>query len=202
MRLWFNPASPFARKVRVVARETGLAGRIEEINTVVSPIKPNAELARENPLVKIPALATPDLGTLYDSAVICEYLDSLHHGTPLFPDRGPERWRALRLQALGDGMLEASVLMRYEGAVRPEPLQWGDWTAGQLAKVRGGLDALEQECPGWGERFAIGQIAAACVLGYLDFRFPREAWRESRPTLARWYEEVAQRSSMKATVPA
>jgi len=202
MRLWFNPASPFARKVRVVVRETGLTGRIEELNTVVSPIKPNAELARENPLVKIPALATPDLGTLYDSAVICEYLDSLHHGTPLFPDRGPERWRALRLQALGDGMLEASVLMRYEGAVRPEPLQWGDWTAGQLAKVRGGLDALEQECPGWGERFAIGQIAAACVLGYLDFRFPREAWRESRPTLARWYEEVAQRSSMKATVPA
>jgi len=202
MRLWFNPASPFARKVRVVVRETGLTGRIEELNTVVSPIKPNAELARENPLVKIPALATPDLGTLYDSAVICEYLDSLHHGTPLFPGAGPERWRALRLQALGDGVLEASVLMRYESAVRPEPLQWSDWTAGQFAKVRGGLDALEQECPGWGERFAIGQVTAACVLGYLDFRFPREAWRESRPALARWYEKVAQRPSMKATFPA
>jgi len=172
MRFWFNPASPFARKVRVVAREAGLTGRIEEINTVVSPVKPNAGLARENPLVKIPALATPDLGTLYDSAVICEYLDSLHRGTPLFPGAGPERWRALRLQALGDGILDASVLMRYESAVRPESLQWSDWTAGQLAKVRGVLDALEQECPGWGERFAIGQITAACVLGYLDFRFP------------------------------
>jgi glutathione S-transferase len=202
MRLWFNPASPFARKVRVVARETGLAERIEEINTVVSPVKPNAELARENPLVKIPALATPDLGTLYDSAVICEYLDSLHRGTPLFPSAGPERWRTLRLQALGDGILEASVLMRYESAVRPEPLQWSDWNAGQLTKVRGGLDALEQECPGWGERFAIGQITAACVLGYLDFRFPQEAWRGSRPALARWYESIAQRASMKATVPA
>jgi len=202
MRLWFNPASPFARKVRVVARETGLAGRIEEINTVVSPIKPNAGLARENPLVKIPALATPDLGTLYDSAVICEYLDSLHHGTPLFPGAGPERWRALRLQALGDGVLEASVLMRYESAVRPQPLQWSDWTAGQFAKVRGGLDTLEQECPGWGERFAIGEITAACVLGYLDFRFPGEAWRESRRALARWYERIAQRPSVKATVPA
>ena len=202
MRFWFNPASPFARKVRVVARETGLAGRIEEINTVVSPVKPNAELARENPLVKIPALATPDLGTLYDSAVICEYLDSLHRGTPLFPAAGPERWRTLRLQALGDGILEASVLMRYESAVRPELLQWSDWNAGQLTKVRGGLDALEQECPGWGERFAIGQITAACVLGYLDFRFPQEAWRESRPALARWYESIAQRASMKATVPA
>jgi len=202
MRLWFNPASPFARKVRVVARETGLAGRIEEINTVVSPIKPNAGLARENPLVKIPALATLDLGTLYDSAVICEYLDSLHHGTPLFPGAGPERWRALRLQALGDGVLEASVLMRYESAVRPQPLQWSDWTAGQFAKVRGGLDTLEQECPGWGERFAIGEITAACVLGYLDFRFPGEAWRESRRALARWYERIAQRPSVKATVPA
>ena len=202
MRLWFNPASPFARKVRVVARETGLAGRIQEINTVVNPVKPNADLARENPLAKIPALATPDLGTLYDSAVICEYLDSLHPGTPLFPGAGPERWRALRLQALGDGMLEASVLMRYESAVRPEPLQWSDWTAGQLAKVRGALDALEQECPGWGERFAIGQITAACVLGYLDFRFPREPWRASGPALARWYESIAQRPSMKATVPA
>lgn len=202
MRLWFNPASPFARKVRVVARETGVAGRIDEINTVVSPVKPNADLARENPLVKIPALATPDLGTLYDSAVICEYLDSLHHGTPLFPGAGPERWRALRLQALGDGILEASVLMRYESAVRPVSLQWSDWTAGQLSKVRGGLDALEQECPGWGERFAIGQITAACVLGYLDFRFPQEAWRGSHPALSRWYESIAPRASMKATVPA
>ena len=202
MRLWFNPASPFARKVRVVARETGLAVRIEEINTIVNPVKPNAELARENPLVKIPALAIPDQETLYDSAVICEYLDSLHRGTPLFPKSGPERWRELRLQALGDGILEASVLMRYESAVRPESLQWSDWTAGQLAKVRGGLDALEQECPGWDGRFAIGQITAACVLGYLDFRFPQEAWRGSHPALARWCEKVAQRPSVKATIPA
>ena len=144
MRLWFNPASPFARKVRIVARETGLAESIEEISIMVSPIKPHAELARENPLVKIPALSTND-GTLYDSPVICEYLDGLHRGTPLFPRAGPERWRALRLQALGDGILDASVLMR--------------------------------------------------------FRFPQEAWRGSRPALARWYEKVAQRPSVKATIP-
>ena len=201
MRLWFNPASPFARKVRVVARETGLAGRIEEINTIVNPVKPNAELARENPLVKIPALATPDLGTLYDSAVICEYLDSLQREPSLFPKAGPERWRALRLQALGDGILEAAVLMRYENAVRPQALQWSDWTAGQLAKTRSGLNALERECAGWNDRFAIGQITAACVLGYLDFRFPQEAWRGSCPALARWYEKIAQRASVKETVP-
>ncbi|HSF21145.1 MAG TPA: glutathione S-transferase N-terminal domain-containing protein, partial [Burkholderiales bacterium] len=101
MRLWFNPASPFARKVRIVAREAGLAEKIEELSIAVSPVKPHVELARENPLIKIPALTTPDLGTLYDSAVICEYLDSLHRGTPLFPRAGPQRWRALRLQALG-----------------------------------------------------------------------------------------------------
>jgi len=200
MRLWFNPASPFARKVRVVAREAGLDGRIEEVGIMVSPVKPHAELARENPLVKIPALST-DLGTLYDSAVICEYLDSLHGGKAMFPKAGAERWKALRLQALGDGILEAAVLMRYEGAVRPQPLQWGDWVAGQLGKVRSGLDALERECADWRDCFAIGEITAACVLGYLDFRFPDEAWRKSHPALEKWYAGISQRPSMKATVP-
>ena len=201
MRLWFNPASPFARKVRVVARETGLAKRIEEISVMVSPVKRNEELARENPLAKIPALATPDLGTLYDSAVICEYLDSLQREPSLFPKAGRDRWRVLRLQALGDGILEAAVLMRYENAVRPQALQWSDWTAGQLAKTRGGLLALERESASWNDRFAIGQITAACVLGYLDFRFPQEAWRGSCPALARWYEKIAQRTSVRETVP-
>jgi len=202
MRLWFNPASPFARKVRIVARETGLAGDIEELSIPVNPVKPHAELARENPLVKIPALATPDLGTLYDSAVICEYLDSLHRGAPLIPKSGPERWRALRLQALGDGILEAAVLIRYENAWRPQALQWSDWIAGQFGKVRGGLGALEAECAGWNGRFGIGQITAVCVLGYLDFRFPQEAWRGSCPSLARWCEGIAQRPSVADTVPA
>jgi glutathione S-transferase len=201
MRLWSNPASPFARKVRIVARETGLAGGIEELSIPVSPVQPHAELARENPLVKIPALATPDQGTLYDSAVICEYLDSLHGGAPLFPKPGPERWRALRVQALGDGILEAAVLVRYEYAWRPQALQWNDWIAGQLKKVRGGLGALEAECAGWNGRFGIGQITAACVLGYLDFRFPQEAWRDSSPALSRWYDGIAQRPSMRETVP-
>jgi glutathione S-transferase len=164
-------------------------------------VKPHADLARENPLVKIPALATPDQGTLYDSSVICEYLDSLHRGTPLFPRSGPERWRALRLQALGDGILEASVLIRYENAWRPQALQWSDWIAGQFGKVHGGLAALEAECTQWNGRFGIGQITAACVLGYLDFRFPQEGWRKPCPALARWYEGVVERPSVKATVP-
>jgi glutathione S-transferase len=200
MKLWLNPASPFARKVRIVARETGLEGLIEEVSIAVSPVKPHAELARENPLVKIPALSTEE-GTLYDSAVICEYLDSLHGKEPLFPKTGVERWRALRLQALADGVLEAAVLLRYENAVRPEALQWGDWKSGQFGKVRGGLDALEQECASWRSRFGIGEITAACVLGYLDFRFPDEGWRRSRPALEKWYTGISQRPSMKATEP-
>jgi glutathione S-transferase len=202
MKLWFNPASPFARKVRVVAPEAGGVRRMEEVSILVSPVKAHPDLARENPLVKIPALSTPDEGTLYDSTVICEYLDSLHRGAALFPKTGSERWCELRLQSLCDGILDAAVLMRYEGAVRPEALRWPDWIAGQMGKVRGGLDALERECTAWGESFAIGEITAACVLGYLDFRFPDEAWRASRPALAKWYEKVSQRPSMKATVPA
>lgn len=202
MKLWSNPASPFARKVRIVARETGLDRRIEEVSIMVSPVKPHADLARENPLAKIPALSTPDQGTLYDSAVICEYLDSLQRGTPLFPKAGPERWGELRLQALGDGILDAAVLMRYEQAVRPQPLQWSEWRTGQFGKVRGGLKALERDCAGWGERFAIGEITAACVLGYLDFRFPEEDWRAAHPALAKWHEKVSLRPSVIATVPA
>jgi len=200
MRLWFNPASPFARKVRIVARETGLDGQIEEISIMVSPVKPHAELARENPLVKIPALATQKDGTLYDSDVICEYLDSLAGGK-LFPVAGTERWRELRLQALADGILEAAVLLRYENAVRPPQYQWSEWIGGQFGKVRGGLDALERECGGWRERFGIGEITAACVCGYLDFRFPDEQWRDARPGLARWFETVSRRASVVATEP-
>ena len=200
MRLWYNPASPFARKVRIVARETGLEERIDEVSIMVSPVKPHPALARENPLVKIPALATEE-GTLYDSPVICEYLDSLHRGTPLFPAPGPQRWRDLRLQALGDGILDAAVLMRYENAVRPQALLWNEWLAGQLGKIRGGLDVLEQDCGDWGDRFAIGQVTAGCVLGYLDFRFPDVGWRKPRPGLDKWYARVSQRPSMKATAP-
>ena len=200
MRLWYNAASPFARKVRVLAREAGVAAHIEEMSVAVSPVKPHPELARENPLVKIPALVT-EFGALYDSPVICEYLDSLHSGARLFPQSGRERWEALRLQALADGILDAAVLMRYESAVRPQAMQWSDWTNGQAGKVRSGLGALALECPGWRDRFGIGQIAAACVLGYLDFRFPQEAWRSAHPVLESWYRGIAERPSMKATQP-
>ena len=200
MRLWQNPASPFARKVRIVARETGLLPRIEEIAVMVSPVSPNADLAAHNPLVKIPALQMDDGKVIYDSTVICEYLDTLHTGVQVIPSDAT-RWDALRLQALCNGILEAAVLCRYEGFVRPEAYRWDGWVKGQFAKIRNGLDALASEAPAWGARFGIGQICAACVLGYLDYRFANENWR-SRAALASWYETVKDRASVVATMPA
>jgi glutathione S-transferase len=200
MRMHVNAASPFARKARIVARETGLIERLEETETAVSPVTPNAGLAASNPLAKIPALVLDDGSTLYDSRVICEYLDSLGNAQ-LFPAAGPERWEALRLQALCDGILDAAVLTRYETAVRPEALRWSDWIAGQRRKIDGGLAALEGSRGAWGERFAIGQIGAACVLGYLDFRFPDIGWRAAHPGLGRWFETASARKSVRETLP-
>src|SRR5688572_19776405 len=110
MKLYFNAASPFVRKVRVVARETGQHQNIEEIASAVSPVKANADVAKANPLAKIPTLMTDDGTALFDSPVICEYLDSLHAGRKLFPPAGPARWSALKLQAVGDGILDAGIL--------------------------------------------------------------------------------------------
>ena len=201
MKLRTNRASPFARKVRILARETGLAGRVEEMEIAVSPVAPNEPLARENPLLKIPALTADSGETLYDSDVICEYLDTLHAGRKRFPAAGPQRFAALRQQALTDGILEAAVLCRYEMAVRPEALRWKDWIEGQKRKIMGGLDALESEVAAWGEDFDIGQIGAACVCGYLDFRFGDWNWRAGRPKLAAWFERAAQRPAVRDTAP-
>jgi glutathione S-transferase len=199
MKLRYSSASPYVRKVMIVAHEGGLAGRIETVTTSVAPVKVNDELKAENPLVKLPSLTTDDGTTLYDSPVICEYLDSLHDGAKMFPATGPARWTALRRQALGDGILDAAILTRYETGVRPKELQWSDWVDGQMRKVRGALDALEDErLEG---RFDIGTITIACALGYLDFRFPSEDWRKTRPKLAAWFGTFANRPSMTATEP-
>lgn len=201
MKLRSNRASPFARKTRILAREAGIAARVDEIEIAVSPVAPNEALARENPLVKIPALVTDEGETLYDSSVICEYLDTLHAGRKFFPASGPERFTALRRQALTDGILEAAVLCRYEMAVRPESLRWKDWLEGQKHKIRSGLDALEAEVGSWGDHFEIGQIGAACVCGYLDFRFADLNWRAGRPKLTAWFARAAQRPSVRETAP-
>jgi len=203
MKLRYSPTSPFVRKVLVLAIETGLDGRVERIPTTVVPVQPNEDLSHQNPLMKLPTLLTDDGQVLFDSRVICEYLDGLHTGTKIIPPAGKERWIALRQQALGDGMLDAGVLNRYETAVRPQDKQWAEWSAGQMRKIRNGLTALDGAAyeGALNGPLTIGQIAVGCALGYLDFRYAGEGWRERHPTLAKWHAEFAKRKSMVATVP-
>lgn len=200
MRLRHNPASPYVRKVMVCAHELGLAGRIELLNTAVSPVETNAALAAENPLMKIPALTTNDGQVLFDSPVICEYLDSHAGGGKLFPTAGPARWTALRQQALGDGILDALILCRYEIAARPEDKRFQGWTDAQMKKAHQGLASVERE--DLSGPLTIGHVTIGCTLGYLDFRFPDDGWRQRHPKLAAWYREVEQLPSMQATKPA
>ena len=202
MKLYHSPASPFVRKALVAAHETGLAERIEIVTVALTPVASNSELDAENPLGKIPALILEDGTALFDSPVICEYLDTRHDGPRLFPAVGPERWTALRRQALADGLLDAAILCRYETFLRPAERQWTDWVDGQRAKFRRALDALEGEADSFGDTVDIGAIAAGCAADYLDFRSLDDGWRDTRPRLAGWLEGFVERPSMQATRPA
>jgi len=193
MKLRYSPTSPYVRKVLATAIELGLETRIERIST--------DDLVTDNPLSKVPALTMDDGEVLYDSPVICEYLDSLHQGARLFPPAGTARWRALRQQALCDGVLDAAILRMLESKRRPEALRWPDEIAKQGGKVARALDRLEAEAADLEGPLTIGQIAVGCTLGYLDFRFGDEDWRPTHPKLAAWHAEFAKRPSMLETVP-
>lgn len=199
MQLYFNPASPYVRKVRVTAHELGLAGEIDLIGVSLTPVSPHEGVRSCNPVGKIPALITDDGAALYDSPVICEYLDARAGGNRIFPAVGAARWTALRRQAIADGIMDAAVLTRYEEAVRPKELRWQEWVDGQLLKIRTALDALERES--LDGVFDIGTISIACALGYLDLRFAGEGWRRSRPRLAAWEAAIGKRASLAATAP-
>ena len=201
MKLRYSPTSPFVRKVMVAALETGLIDRIEKVLSSVTPIKPNDEVARVNPLVKVPALTTDDGLVLYDSPVICEYLDSQHKRRKLLPRKGRDRWVALRLQAMADGLLDAALLARYEGSLRPEDKLWPDWSKGQMKKIDGVLDQLEAETKSLKGKPTLGTITVGCALGYLDFRFADHNWRAKRPKLAKWFTTFSKLPSMKTTAP-
>jgi len=200
MKLHHSGASPFVRKVMVCAHELGLADKIELIPTKVVPSEPNRDYARVTPLMKVPSLVLDNGLALFDSVVICEYLDGLAGGGRLFPSAGDKRWRALRLHAAANGILDAAVLNRYETFLRPEALRWKSWSEGQLLKVDQGLDFLEQNALELAS-IDIGSITAGCALGYLDFRYGDRDWRATHPKLAAWWDKTAKRASFEKTVP-
>jgi len=201
MKLYVASASPFARKATIVVAEHGLGERVELLPAATTPVSPDPAIARSNPLVKIPTLVLDDGSALYDSPVICEYLDQVAGAPRLFPAAGPARWTALRRQALTDGLMDAAILLRYEGFLRPEPLRWPEWIAGQRAKVTAVLDAMERDAVALGVGFDIGHIGFVAALGYLDLRFPDFAWRTGRPALAAWFENISARPSVQSTLP-
>jgi glutathione S-transferase len=199
MKLFYSPLSPFARKCLVGAHELGLRQRIEPTPVAAHPVNRDAGLVAVNPLGKVPALMIDDGTVLYDSRVICEFLNSLGDGHLLPQNSG--RWAVLKDQALADGIMDAAVLTRYENAVRPENLRWSEWSAGQLSKVTSALQEFEQRAASFADRIDLGTIATGCALGYLDFRFADLAWRQRHPNLATWFERFGQRESMVATRP-
>lgn len=198
MKLYYSPTSPFVRKVNVCAIELGVDDKLERI--VTNPWENDANLLTDNPLSKVPTLITDDGMVLYDSPVICEFLDTLVGGDRLIPAEGAERWIALRLQALGDGILDAAVL-RFLERKRPQTQQSNDWDSIQRDAVQRALKYLQSEVNSWEDKVTVGQIAIGCALGYLDFRFAEDNWRQEVPDLAGWFAQFAERNSMQTTLP-
>jgi glutathione S-transferase len=197
MKLRYSPTSPYVRKVTVAAIETGLDKKIERILTIPAS---SPDLASDNPLGKVPTLILDNGDRLFDSPVIVEYLDSLHGGAKIVPTSGDARWKALRLQALADGILDAGVLRLMETR-RPAGEQSKAWMERQRIVVNRSLDWLEQHADELDEAVTIGNITVAIAGDYLDFRFGNDDWRQGRPKLAAWQKRFAARPSLKATYP-
>jgi len=196
MKLLHGGLSPFVRKVMIVAHEKGVADKLELVPAPVNPLKPLDLAIAVNPLGKIPALTLDDGTVLYGSTVVAEYLDALD--TPRFFPQGEGKWRALRLNALGDGILEAGNAVRIE-SLRPDDRQWDGWTDVQMLKVTNGLNALEDET--LSEDLTIGEVAVIAALGWMDVRLPQVNWREGRPKLAAWFETVSANPNVGLTAP-
>ncbi|WGW05402.1 glutathione S-transferase [Tropicibacter oceani] len=200
MKLMKSDASPFVRKVVVTLHETGLLPEVTLIDVATTPLAPDSALIAANPMGKIPALLRDSGPTLYDSRVICRYLDD-RAGTALYPQ--DRLWDTLTLEATADGIMEAAVLITYEMRFRPADMVFQDWIDGQWGKIARALDALETR---WLSHLHgpldMGQIAVGCALGYLDLRHDVRGWRTGHEGLADWYAGYAQRESMQATAPA
>jgi glutathione S-transferase len=199
MRLHWSPKSPYVRKVMVCAHELGLLDRLELVRSVAAMRTPNARLMQDNPLSKIPTLVLDDGTALFDSAVICEYLDDLAGGS-LFPRQGAGKWQALRWQAFGDGLLDALILWRNE---RERELPLAVLIEAFELKTRASLKQLDDEARSLGATpLSVGHIAVGCALGYLDYRFDDFGWRGIAPRLADWHASISARPSFRNTEPA
>jgi glutathione S-transferase len=201
MKLHWSPKSPYVRKVMMVAHETGLVERLELVRSVALMTQPNPTLMNDNPLSKIPTLVLESGQALFDSAVICEYLDCLHSGPRLFPESGDARWQALRRHALGDGLLDVLILWRNERERAP-PQQSPVLLAAFELKTHRTLALLEHEADVLASTaFGIGHIAIGCALGYCSFRFPNLPWGATHPRLAGWLGMFEQRPAALKTAP-
>ncbi len=200
MELFHSPTSPFVRKVMLLALEAGRAGDLTLVKATGTPLAPGSLPVAENPLGKVPALRLDDGRILYDSRVICRWLDDLWQAGA-YP-AAPRLWDALVVEATADGIMEAAVLMRYETHIKPEGSRSPEWVEAQWAKVDRSLDALEAR---WlallDDGFGMAAMAVACALGYLDFRHAARGWRDRRPGLAAFAARVGDRPAVAATLP-
>ena len=197
MKLYSHPVSPFARKARIIAHELDIKLEVIDVQA-----RNDENLRRLNPLKQIPILVLDDGSSLFDSPVICEYLNH-SGGGKFFPGMNifrhtSGRWKALGLQALGDGVADAAVTLRYELA-EPEERRNHDRMARCKATIAAGIDALERV--NFAKDPTIGEIAVACALGYIDFRLPDLEWKGSHPKLSAWFVRFCEYPSMKATQP-
>ncbi|MCM2563699.1 glutathione S-transferase [Lutimaribacter sp. EGI FJ00015] len=199
MKLISSPASPYARKARVLIHEAGLADQVQEVPVKTTPMATDSSVAAANPLGKIPALLRDEGPAIYDSRVICRFLDT-HASAGLYPDS--RIWEVLTLEATADGILDSAISMVYERRFRPENMQSEDWVEAQWAKVSRSLDALGKI---WISHLSgpldMGQIALGCALGYLDFRHGDRGWRQGRGALDDWFAAFSERPAMQATTP-
>ncbi len=202
MKLFWGSTSPYVRKVVVAAEECGLTGRIERVE--VFPWDADTTYGGVNPVGKVPALITDGGQTLYDSPVIVEYLDTLHDGRKLVPPTGDARFEAMRIAALGDGMMDAVILLYSELERRPKELHWDFWDNRMRNTVNRSLDALDGDAGSFNpDQPDIAQITAGVGVGWLEFRQAILGidWRAGRPTLAAWFDRFNQRPSMTGSVP-
>lgn len=197
VKLLYQTHSPYARKALVFAHEAGLAPQIEVVHHETSPTRRNDHVFAENPLGKVPVLVRSGQAPIFDSDVICAYLDTLHPGRKLIPQEGEARWDALRLQAVAQGLADAGIQIRWETLRRPEALRYPPLRDGYIQKLVTSYDWLERELD-VDAPVHVGHVALATCLDWLEFR-ELPGFRDGRPRLAAWFAEFAQRPSMLAT---